>query len=730
MQGGVRFSKPIINAFVATIDGYLDVDFTKPPVGFKEVEGFMKGSKSASVRYVNGKLYGNSSISPSKVRAKRKGITLESKNKKAIVIAGSDITEIKDVLSLAYKNKWIIAEERDQEPEFRILNGRFNVNRKIDLKNLEDLLRYLPKNTFRDIPFLEEKEIGLRRLKAIVMKFQLGLTLHVFENGTVTFSGLKTLKNLNIPREVFKEIVVDSYDTVFKGSPYYRIPKFVNNPKVRLAGRNPLAANGNWSKVPTYRVPEGYYVRPGTDGLPRLYVYQFYRKLEEGPTIANGPPVNMKAIAPKVIKAFEKVGQPIPASTLAIFRRLGHPLNKEPEENKVKYANTAERRAPSWNAEKPGHYVRPGPGRQPYWAKIPKGIAAGRATVVKRYTEAGRNIPAPVRKIFGIASNVTTAKNTGPVHTIGKNGSINGRQWKRLTKAELIAVARNMGISQVSNSMAPPVIMGYILGKAHPAPVVVKKTVEKKAPESPNSNNFETELEYALRIKQNLGNNYKNGDENKFMKIYRNLPSGARGKPLKATVNKAYSQFIKERALNKFTSKIQVPNWMPKNKVESYKRHVTNLAFKVPKLSNKNFRNGIKAWVNIMVPVNKGSPAREVENVITGEKIKIPARVAPLRTSPVAPKRSPKVRKPRAPKNTTLNYVYKIPTSSANYSNRLEKLGINTARNWTWKEIRAVLKDKLKPSELKKLKTGWNTNVVAKANYTGRATGPIKRKKN
>ena len=54
-MGSLRFSKPIINAFVATIDGYLDVDFSKPPVGFKEVEGFLKGSKAASVRYVNGK---------------------------------------------------------------------------------------------------------------------------------------------------------------------------------------------------------------------------------------------------------------------------------------------------------------------------------------------------------------------------------------------------------------------------------------------------------------------------------------------------------------------------------------------------------------------------------------------------------------------------------------------------------------------------------------------------
>ena len=50
----------------------------------------------------------------------------------------------------------------------------------------------------------------------------------------------------------------------------------------KLAARNPSA--GTWDKLVS-PVPAGYYIRPGTDGQPRLYVYQFLIQLEEGPAI-------------------------------------------------------------------------------------------------------------------------------------------------------------------------------------------------------------------------------------------------------------------------------------------------------------------------------------------------------------------------------------------------------------------------------------------------------------
>jgi hypothetical protein len=370
------------------------------------------------------------------------------------------------------------------------------------------------------------------------------------------------------------------------------------------------------------------------------------RKLPEGPVVANGPPIDLGPLVSKVKKAFEEVGQPIPESTLRIFRLSGHSLTAASPENRVKYADTAERRAPSWNATRNGFYVRPGPGRQPYWAKVPKGIASGKATVIKKYSEAGRNIPAAVRKIFKIANNVRTAKNNGPAHTIGKNGSINGRQWKRLTKAELLAVARNMGIPQVTNKMAPANIAQHIVNKAHPKHILLPAHQPSPVTRSPSSagsvnNNFGLELEFMNKLRNNLKNVYANGNENEFMKIYKNLPTGARGKPLKAAVNSAYKRFVKNQLL---------------------------------------FRG------------------REIP------------------------------KKPRMPRNHTLNYVYNIPRNSVNFSNTLEKAGLNSGKNWTWNEIRVALKDKMTVTQLKKLKTKWNTNVVAKARAAGGAVGPVKRK--
>jgi hypothetical protein len=353
--------------------------------GFKEIEGFVKGVKNARVRYTNGKLYGNAT-SVNLVRAKRRSVIIQGRKDK-IVLVGTDVRDIKNVLDMAYKNGWITEKTRDQTPAFRVINGKFNVNRKIDLNDLKDLLKYVPESTFREAPSTHPDEIGGRRLNALEIKFSAGVTLHVFGNGTITFNGIKALDEINKPRDILREIIKDS-ESIFTGSPQFRLPKFVNAPRKRLAGRYPLAANGNWSKVPTYNVPLGYYIRPGTDGLPRLYPYQYLRKLQEGPVVANGPAVDLGPLVPKVKKAFEEVGKQIPASTLRIFRNAGHPLTASSPENKVKYANTAERRAPSWNATKNGYYVRPGPGRQPYWAKIPKGIASGRATVIKKYAEA------------------------------------------------------------------------------------------------------------------------------------------------------------------------------------------------------------------------------------------------------------------------------------------------------------------------------------------------------
>ena len=83
-------------------------------------------------------------------------------------------------------------------------------------------------------------------------------------------------------------------------------------------------------------------------------------------------------------------------------------------------------------------------------------------------------------------------------------------------------------------------------------------------------------------------------------------------------------------------------------------------------------------------------------------------------------------KKPKASPNRRLNYVYAIPRNAVNLSNTLESLGINTRKNMTWNEIRAALKGKVKPAQIKKLQEQWKKNVMNKIKFG--AVGPLKRK--
>jgi hypothetical protein len=69
-------------------------------------------------------------------------------------------------------------------------------------------------------------------------------------------------------------------------------------------------------------------------------------------------------------------------------------------------------------------------------------------------------------------------------------------------------------------------------------------------------------------------------------------------------------------------------------------------------------------------------------------------------------------KKPRAPVNQTVYNVYNIPV---NFSNQLERHGVNSGGNWTWSEIRAALKGKnVGAKEIQRLKNVWDKNVAAK----------------
>ena len=752
-QGSWKTSASSLTAKIVTFKlptNFLSV-FESEPKGFSEIMGYKASFKKPAVRWVQGQGWIGDAEGVNKIIAKKGQQTIVLTDKYFDVMG---LGNYEAALLTIVKNGWAPKMLLGAPPTYKKIDGIFYVNRPFVLDDLRDELKKLPTSMVESISKYDEKVGGV---PAIVLKLKSPKwTYQFFKNGTVLFTGIKDPSERDAPRQLFKEFFTDKYDMVamlainLAKSPAIRKPgaQTAAAKKAKLANRNPLAAS--WNAKP----PAGFYIRPGTNGKPRLYKWRKMEKeLQSGEWVNRGA-LNMSGVGPKVAKAFSNAGVPIPRATLNAFIRAGHPLaNAAPASAKKAAAGPKNRRAPSWNATKDGFYVRPGPGKQPYWFAVPSGLASGRKTVIKTYTEAGRDIPATVRAIFKIPANVKTnvvalGNNTfkpGLQHVIkmGLNRvlRINNRQATRLTKPELLAIARNMHIPEANAKMAPARLIALIQNKAgvsnklnraydvfvngtfytflnngrvektssegvqtrrawatipadeqnkiakkllpanlHAeynatakanrfntlrAHAAGKKTAaspspRRKSPSPPspaNSNaenaRFALELEYATRLATNLGNMSRNGNDVLFMKNYNKLPSGARGKPLKANVDRIYKRFVKETKAARadeaprarYTARITVPNWLPVNKVQRYKNLLTNLAFQKPKPKAANVKVAIKKWLEAEVPQSPARAARTVENAVTGEIKHLPAYVPKPRKTPNIPKRSPQPKK-------------------------------------------------------------------------------------
>lgn len=738
----IKVSKPKITAQITSFKTSVNFGtiFSHAPKGFTEVMGYAKTFRKPDVRYVTGSGWVGEAIGITKVVAK-KGKQTVVMTSDTIEVMGSGNYEM--ALLGVVKNEWAPKSLLSATPNFKKIDGQFNVNKDFLLEDLVSELKSLPAALGPKVNVFEATIFP-----AVVLKLtKLGWTYQFFRNGTVLFSGLKRPTDIDLPVELFKKFFTDfgiSTLVFASTSPRIRLPNKAGNKSVKLAERYNLAGTWNTLKKPPY----GFYIRPGTNGKPRFYPWlrvekKAYNIGENMPHVnVKYFPMNLKAVAPKVVKAFKNAGKPIPQSTINAFEEGGFPLKTNAVETKST-AKLGERRAPSWNATREGFYVRPGPGQQPYWFKVPKGIASGRKTVIETYMKAGRNIPKAVRNIFKIGNNVKTGSNVREHKVLmGLNGilRINNRQATRLTKKELLAIAANMNIPQVSGKMNPATIIGWIQNKAGvgnrpnrtydvlvdgmfykflnggrverttnkgirttrnwatipaaeqnkvakavipanlhaewntiakanryntlramaeakkpakvntPSPPKAKTPTPSPSSTGSNLNNFGKELEIAVKLQSNLGNNYQEGNEVAFMKVYGKLPVGKRGKkPLKANENRAYKKFVKEtKALRanvapraRFMARIKAPNWMPSNKVQAYKNLVTNLVFQKPKPSQKNVKAAVKNWINKTIPQSPPRAARVIENMVTGEVKHIPAYVPKPRASPVIPKRSP-----------------------------------------------------------------------------------------
>ena len=802
--------------------------FESEPKGFSEIMGYASASKAPVVRWT--KEHGPSRWvgevnKVTKLVARYRNVTIVLTNKGFDVLGAGNYEQ---ALLAIVKSGWAPKILMKAPPTYKKIDGMFNVNRRFNMEKVESEFNKIPGATARYAP-----EFGV---KAVIVKLNKPKwTYQIFENGTVLFTGIKTPKDIDFPRELFTQYLFMLDRAVFQGGRAMLLKPRKNAgaaARARAANRYPLVAS--WNTVP----PLGYYVRPGQNNKPRLYMWAKMERRRELPYPVQVGYLKLTAKnAATVARRYKEVGVEPPPATKQVFKELGIPLPTQNLEKRA--ANRAERS--EWNFVDPAgkRYVRPGPGHQPRVYDVPKDKKAGAKTVIKAYAAAKRNIPAAVRTLFGIGGNVKTANNAAPKHRIemglNKILRINGKQATRIPVGELLAIARNLDIAQVNAKSSKATLIGYIQGRtgatranrsadalvdgiyykflnngkvrrvteegvaterewatlgpqirqkiaqkvlspnlfkeynslnlserfnairavlfgkkerankaaankavankaaankaaANKAVANAKAAAEEEARKNAEVEAFMNQAQYNLRLTQNLGNakNLPN-----LLKVVNALPKGARGKPLKQAVDRAYDAFLKnvklKREKNAYLKAIQVPNWLPATKVTAYKSLVMNLAFKLPRPKAEAFTKAIKKWLSETVPQSPARAARQVENAITGQKRIIPAYVPKKRASPVLPAVPAGPRKvQRASPNRRLNYVYAIPRNAVNLSNTLESLGINTTKNMTWNEIRAALKGKVKPAQIKKLQEQWKKNVMNKIKL-GRV-GPLKRK--
>ena len=461
-QHGYKLSKSKMISSIVHVETNVDLfkaGYPNVPKRFTEILEYSQ--KSPIARYTGGRWVTRySGKNPTRIVAKH-GTQTVHMTKHAIDVLGSGNYE-RAFLDIV-RNGWAPKDLLRKKPEYKKIDGMFYVNKPFLLNELSETLRGLPmEKTVRYTPEL---------FPAVILKLKNpAWTYQFFKNGTVIFSGIKDPADIEKPRELFKKFFTEYIPVIFainiaaKGIVTKPIPENKKQKLAKLAQRYPIA--GTWNALKN--TPEGFYIRPGTNGKPRFYPHRILERRPELKGYLNMGPMNMRGVAPKVVKAFEKAGRPIPQSTKNVFNRLGIQL----EAPKKTVTTGKERRAPGWNAVDPNGkmYVRPGPGQQPYWYKVPKGKKAAQRTVIDSYLKAGRNIPQTVRNIFNI-KNLPIGAVPTHVITIGLNGHlrINGRQWTRLTKGQLLEVARNLNLPEVNTKMTPRMVAEYIMGKVKPA---------------------------------------------------------------------------------------------------------------------------------------------------------------------------------------------------------------------------------------------------------------------
>lgn len=320
------------------------------------------------------------------------------------------------------------------------IDGRIFVNRYLNLDAIAPKFsREIPTST---ATVMYEPELG-NRLQVVWKKPS--MTLIMFRSGQVQIFGSHKPKDAV---DVFKSIVRRLGErTMFLYSReeggFAVKPARANTKEEKLNRMKASKLNVRHPSVPSFNFvpPPGQYVRPGPNLKPRLYNIKS----------------NMSLVTAKIVKAYEAAGVNMPQYVSNIV------MNNPP----LMLSAPGAKRAPSWNSRMNGFYVRPGPAKQPHFYKIPKNLKAGFKTAKKAYNEAGVTMPSHVKNIFGVTNNSPSNEGSPLRGTHVVNGNkVNGRQYSRLTVAQLVGIARNLGDAGASNSMSKKTLFDRIKGRA------------------------------------------------------------------------------------------------------------------------------------------------------------------------------------------------------------------------------------------------------------------------
>jgi len=775
LENEYALTKPVVTSTIVSMAvPFVDISGAPLPAGVDELLGYTVTGKKPVIRKVRGR---NAILGADKTETtdvKRWAFTVKFSNPKS-----------KAYVSYMDKGRLQVNTTGPYERVIRFLNKTYlpgifglpvtiekidtkmNINRYLNLASIgKEIIEKLPKSKLRSWVYEPELMPG-GYLKLASPR----VTIIMYTGGTILTLGIKKFEDVGVTSKILEDLFEKYKFDRTKVFKYARQGDYMGIAKPPVAARKNLAAKRAKMTESRYMLAAawnntkaGHYVRPGPNGKPRFY-----------PLVTN-----LRLVRPKVVRAYADAGVNIPSG---VRNALGIEAGAEPA------VKAEARRAPNWSSQKNGYYVKPGPGGQPYFYKVPKGKTEARKTVIAAYAKAGRNVPQGVRMLFGIEGSTPQAalKQTHYVnYNAGGQIRINGRQFNRFTRPELVQIARNLNIPEVSNTSSLKNIAGYItravapvvnrpnamlngvpvffmnngrvkrgsrarqwatlpvaeqnalalaflsndehakftgLAKKNRLPFILghkqqhtEERINSAKAASVNqttssassvTNAFAKNLEDEMRAYALLGNGASNKNVANFKAVIATLPVGARGKVLKPVMNKALRQFKEGNKSSEYMAAIKVPNWLPKNRAEAYKKALASIALqktakgKFPK--KEAVQRGIRAWLESELP-QRGRVSYTKENMFTGEMIKVPAwNPAVIKTPnvPNQPGRVP-INAPhtgpvkKAKKDPRENKAYAIPKNYAaeNMVNAIAGLGLpivpSNSYSWTFLRIKGL----------------------------------------